>query len=282
MSKVELANVSDGYTHDGCFHADDVIATALLLSLNPNINIHRVSVVDPSVMEDEKNIVYDIGLGRYDHHQAGRRMNEYGYPFSAFGLLWEDFGREFLQKRGFTKIEKAFQKMKEDIVSKVDQGDNFGYQNVVGFRENYAIKQFNAGWYELKENPQRQEEQFHKALQYATLLLDNWARRLFEQVEMPEVEKGIFDEALENSEDGILILEENIPWREYVSEGDYRVRVVINKNPRGGYNVSSADSSVLKITPNRYLSFVHPARFMGVADTLPLAVQAAKCIVKQA
>ena len=73
----------------------------------------------------------------------------------------------------------------------------------------------------------------------------------------------------------ILILEENIPWHDYVTKGDYRVRVVINKNLRGGYNVSSADSSVLKITPNRYLSFVHPARFMGVADTLPLAVQAA-------
>ena len=279
MSKVEIMEIRDGYTHDGYFHADEVIATVFLLSLNPQIIIHRVSEITEDVRVNKRNIIYDIGLGKYDHHQENRRMNEYGYPYSAFGLLWEDYGRDFLKKKGFTKIETAFLRFKENIVSKIDQGDNCGYNNVVGFRENYVIKQFNANWYELKISPKVQEEQFNKALNYATLLFDNWTRKLFEQVEMPEKEKKIFLEAIKNEEEGVMVLGENIPWREYLSEEDDSIKIVISKNLRGGYNVSSVDTTKVKILPNQYLSFVHPANFMGIADTLPLALEAARCIL---
>ena len=53
------------FTHSGKFHADDVFSSALLLYLNPQITITRGN----RVPEDYDGIVFDIGRGRYDHHQ---------------------------------------------------------------------------------------------------------------------------------------------------------------------------------------------------------------------
>ena len=50
---------AQAFTHSGKFHADDVFSSALLLSVNPEITIHRGS----QVPEDFKGIVFDIGRG---------------------------------------------------------------------------------------------------------------------------------------------------------------------------------------------------------------------------
>lgn len=53
------------FTHSGKFHADDVFSYALLLYLNPAITITRGN----KVPKDFDGIVFDIGRGKYDHHQ---------------------------------------------------------------------------------------------------------------------------------------------------------------------------------------------------------------------
>lgn len=63
---------AQAFTHSGKFHADDVFSSALLLSVNPEITIHRGS----QVPEDFKGIVFDIGRGKYDHHQRDSRIRE--------------------------------------------------------------------------------------------------------------------------------------------------------------------------------------------------------------
>lgn len=79
------------FTHGGKFHADDVFSAALLLYLNPEIVIARGN----RVPEDFDGIVFDIGRGRYDHHQKDSRVRENGVPYAAFGLLWEELGFRF-------------------------------------------------------------------------------------------------------------------------------------------------------------------------------------------
>lgn len=80
------------FTHGGKFHADDVFSSALLLYINPEIVISRGN----KVPEDFDGIVFDIGRGRYDHHQKDSRVRENGVPYAAFGLLWEELGKEIL------------------------------------------------------------------------------------------------------------------------------------------------------------------------------------------
>ena len=59
-----------GFTHDGMFHADDVFAAALLRMVFPGIKILRGS----RVPENFEGIVYDIGMGEFDHHQKDARV----------------------------------------------------------------------------------------------------------------------------------------------------------------------------------------------------------------
>ena len=58
------------FTHSGKFHADDVFSYALLLYLNPAITITRGN----KVPKDFDGIVFDIGRGKYDHHQKDSRI----------------------------------------------------------------------------------------------------------------------------------------------------------------------------------------------------------------
>ena len=80
------------FTHGGKFHADDVFSAALLLYLNPEIQITRGN----KVPEDYDGIVFDIGRGEYDHHQIDSRIRDNGVPYAAFGLLWEQLGAGIL------------------------------------------------------------------------------------------------------------------------------------------------------------------------------------------
>lgn len=77
------------YTHAGMFHADDVFATALIKMINPSIKICRVFNVP-----DNAEFAYDIGGGKYDHHQQDAEVRENGVPYASFGLLWRELGKE--------------------------------------------------------------------------------------------------------------------------------------------------------------------------------------------
>ena len=89
LDKIHQQNAT-AFTHSGKFHADDVFSAALLLYLNPEITIIRGN----RVPEDFDGIVFDIGRGRYDHHQKDSRVRENSVPYAAFGLLWEELGRQ--------------------------------------------------------------------------------------------------------------------------------------------------------------------------------------------
>ena len=92
------------FTHSGKFHADDVFSYALLLYLNPAITITRGN----KVPKDFDGIVFDIGRGKYDHHQRDSRIRENGVPYAAFGLLWEELGAEILGEELAAKFDESF------------------------------------------------------------------------------------------------------------------------------------------------------------------------------
>mgnify|MGYP000255421485 CR=1 FL=1 len=106
------------FTHSGKFHADDVFSSALLLYLNPEITILRGN----RVPDDFDGIVFDIGRGKYDHHQKDSRIRENGVPYAAFGLLWEELGPEILGEELAQKFDEAF-------VQPLDNNDNTGEKN---------------------------------------------------------------------------------------------------------------------------------------------------------
>ena len=74
------------FTHGGKFHADDVFSAALLLYLNPEIQISRGN----HVPEAFDGIVFDIGIAAYDYTHKDSRIRENGVPYQASGLLCVD------------------------------------------------------------------------------------------------------------------------------------------------------------------------------------------------
>ena len=126
-------------THSGTYHADDVLSTALLELItgfeavdtskpgyNPEVDSEgKVELLRVNKIEDVKvkliDFVYDIGGGRFDHHQKDKKVRSNGIPYAAFGLLWAEYVEQELELH-----PDMVQLMDEEFVQYIDQTDNFG------------------------------------------------------------------------------------------------------------------------------------------------------------
>ena len=93
MEIERVKNIKVALTHAGKFHADDVFGAAFLKIINPDIKIIRSN----SVPNDFEGIVFDIGMGKFDHHMADNEVRECGIPYAAFGK--SDKKRRYRQGR---------------------------------------------------------------------------------------------------------------------------------------------------------------------------------------
>ena len=205
---------ASAFTHSGKFHADDVFSSALLLYLNPEITITRGN----KVPDDFDGIVFDIGRGRYDHHQKDSRIRENGIPYAAFGLLWEDLGCEILGDELAEKFDEAF-------VQPLDNNDNTGEKNELAS----LIGSFNPSWDENGGT----DEAFFRAVSVAGMILENkFARYLGNERADKRIEE-VLETRYQTGDSRILVLPEFIPCQKRLSETE--VAFVIFPSNRGGY-----------------------------------------------
>ena len=85
-------NEANMITHAGTFHADDVFATAFLIKIIENPIICRINNFNDGIKTDA--IVYDIGGGKFDHHQIdAERRYDNDIKYSSIGynlrLKWQ-------------------------------------------------------------------------------------------------------------------------------------------------------------------------------------------------
>ena len=84
-------------THSGKIHVDDVISTIFISKIVDEVILIRIPNINNKDLTNK--IVYDIGLGEFDHHQKNRNgKRENGIYYSSIGLLWKKFGKEYLEK----------------------------------------------------------------------------------------------------------------------------------------------------------------------------------------
>lgn len=215
------------FTHSGKFHADDVFSSALLLYLNPQITITRGN----RVPEDYDGIVFDIGRGRYDHHQRDSRVRENGVPYAAFGLLWEELGGEIL---GGTLA----QRFDEEFVQPLDNNDNTGEKNELAS----LIGNFNPVWDETEAADGVTEEErdrglsvgFLRAVQVAGMVLENkFARYRADARADEKINQVLAMQETQGGDARILVLPEFVPCQKQLKETD--IAFVIFPSNRGGY-----------------------------------------------
>lgn len=271
------------FTHGGKFHADDVFSAALLLYLNPEIQISRGN----QVPEDFDGIVFDIGRGAYDHHQKDSRIRENGVPYAAFGLLWEALGAEILGEELALSFDETF-------VQPLDNNDNTGEKNELAS----LIGNFNPAW----DAEGGTDEAFFQAVSVAGMILENKfercrgnerADRRVEEI-LAEQERAIKAGEIPAENRQILILPEFVPCQKHLSETE--IAFVIFPSNRGGYCIQPQKreySLNYKCSfPPAWLGleneeleaasgiagavFCHKGGFLMTTKTLEEAVQAAK------
>lgn len=266
-----------GFTHGGKFHADDVFATALLQILRPDIRVTRGFTVP----DDFDGIVYDVGLGMFDHHQVPRETRPNGVPYAAFGLLWKVLGAGLVGENQARLID-------ENFIQPLDQNDNSGEPNSLAD----AIGFFNPAW----DSRQDADACFFEAVAVAKTILE---RQLAAAQAVNRADEKV-QAAYRASQDGIVVLPCYLPWK----NGLYRTDAlfVVYPSQRGGWSAQCVTDRKTKKPKLPFppswagqppeviaaksglsgISFCHASRFLITADTKETALAACHIVLKNA
>ena len=224
--KIDKANC---VTHSGCFHIDDVISTIFISKIMKKVILIRI----PSTTnKDLKNkLVYDIGLGQFDHHQKNRNgRRENGIYYSSIGLLWKEFGTKYLEDLKVKSVNKVFEYMDKELIQYIDAIDNMQIEYLDNKVLPDFIKYCNPQWNEnISEN-----EAFIHALQLADEFWKIYIKHAIAEVEAIDI---IVNEA-ENCDKCYLVFDKDLPYRKAVKylKND-KIKYMVFKSRREGYDV---------------------------------------------
>lgn len=271
-------NYTTGITHAGVFHADDVFSVALIKLLNADVKINRVFKAPEEIPEN--TIVFDIGFGRYDHHQKDAESRDNGIKYASFGLLWRDFGHMLVSDSSITTFDECF-------VQSIDDADNGGKINAMY----QAISSFVPNW---DDEDQNMDVAFFKAVDFAQDILE----REIARVSSIEKANVIVQTALNNSDGEIVILDRFVPWQDVLIPST--AKFVIFPSLRGGYSAQAIPSMLggrdQKVPfPTEWtgepkeklqefvhgMTFCHSGRFMISTDTINAAISACHIALKK-
>lgn len=274
--------IEQGFTHSGQFHSDDVFSTALLRILNPEIQITRGNTVP----EDFEGIVYDIGGGKFDHHQKEKEYRENEMPYAAFGLLWREYGKLLVDEEDALDFDHRF-------IEDLDLSDNTGSSHSLAL----AISDFNPSWDDEETDV---DARFWEAVDLAQKILTH----KIERIKASARARSLVEDAMAKSDGKILILDRFMPWKRSVRETEFLY--AIYPSNRGGYSIQAVpkdekedDQVVLKLpfpeswraaTPAELQKesgvagarFCHASGFLAAAETLESAIALAKTSIKAA
>ena len=266
-------------THSGSFHPDDVFSTVLLSKIYPDVKVIRVSKVDE---EYNDKIVYDIGFGKFDHHQVDAKMRNESIKYSSFGLLWKEYGLKVCDND-----QELWDRIDKKLVMQIDGIDNGNFPTIKADYElldlDKIIDLFNNNWDSKEDN----DKNFYVAVVIAEEIFD----ALLEREKALLKAKKLVKEKCELLEGDILYLDKHMPYIEGIFDNNYqdKIKSVIFPSNRGGYAIKpltiSKDSFELKYTfPEEYLGkrdqelqnitgiktakFVHANGFIASTDTL--------------
>lgn len=264
-----------GFTHGGKFHADDVFSTALLQIVRPDIQVTRGFTVP----EDFDGIVYDVGLGEFDHHQEPREYRPNGVPYAAFGLLWRELGASLVGENQARLID-------ENFIQPLDLNDNTGEQNSLCD----AIGFFNPVW----DADADSDECFFEAVAVARRILD----RQIESARAVNRADEKVRAAYAASENGIVVLPCYLPWKNALYRSD--ALFVVYPSQRGGWSAQCVTDRKTKRSKLPFpaswagqpqsviaqksglegIRFCHASRFLITADTKEQAIEACRQVLR--
>lgn len=296
ITLVKDINEADGITHNGTMHADEVFATAFLSLYFGNFKVARVSEVPKDI--STKTIIYDIGKGKFDHHQTDARIRDNGIKYSSFGLLFEEYGLSYLKKLKLKNTKAIYNYLVKDFIEAIDAIDNGIFPEIKSIYKiktvSDVIKIFNPSY----GSNDKEDEQFIKAVSLAESILTEELKNVIGKVEAGVKVKKI----LNKTKGPILILDEYLPYEETVltSLSGKKILFAIYPSNRGGYGIKTIPISTTDKTSRVYFPkewggltnedlekvtgikgslFCHTNRFLMTASDLDTAIKLAEIAI---
>jgi uncharacterized UPF0160 family protein len=251
-------------THDTTFHADDVMAVALLKYIGYDVHIFRTreqkilqaALTDPEVAVLDVGGSYDPIMFNFDHHQDASLK-------SAAGLIWDHFRNKICEKDAqpfFDAFIQSIDVMDTNRDNIYEQWDALpsGFRNTSGI-----IGGFNRD----VTNSVEQTKQFHVALDFAETIIRN---------ELYNAEKKAKAEVVYQNRvvlpNNIAVLDEHSAiWKE---KGDHLMVVQPHVN---GWQITSKNSAYAQVPESAELLpgfvFRHKSGFMAVVKQKEVAVE---------
>jgi len=141
-------------THSGVFHADDVIAAAIVRRCFPEVEIVRTrdARVLAEAKEDPTALLADVGgeflpeMMAYDHHFKGSPTRPNGRKFSSAGLVWAGLQGELMLPPDVHQYVDARLFAGLDAI---DNGESSPLEEGV-FTLSHATSGFNPSWMNVR------------------------------------------------------------------------------------------------------------------------------------
>jgi len=230
---VDNENDADFITHSGTFHADEVMATIILLNKFGSMKLFRCTKP-----QNNKAFIYDVGFGTFDHHGIDfDDARENGIKYASCGLVWKTFGSDIVSKLNVEDVNSFVQSIDKNLIMDIDRDDNgqtlknepeVKLQNIPNL-----IASFNPAWNDLSSETDR----FLGALVFANTIFNNMISKMISK----EAARKIVEEKIKESNNGILILDNYMPWKDIVlSSTNPKAKDILYTvfpSKRGGYNV---------------------------------------------
>jgi uncharacterized UPF0160 family protein len=286
-------------THHGTFHADEVVAIAVLEEMFGEVEIIRTR--DEKLFEGA-DFVVDVGGGKFDHHTNDKEYRDNKIPYASAGLIWRELGRDLIRMHGVDEdkeVENIYGAIDSSFMQGLDAIDNgVRFQQDIPIPDlSMIIKSFNPNW----NSDEKEEDCFKEALKLAKTVF----RNVFHgQLSVYDAKKNIAEAYRNRKQKEILILEQSCPWQQALLELDKKEEVlfVIFPDTRNGYRIQAVRKQphsfeARKDLPKAWAGldgqklnevigiedaiFCHPARFIAGAKSWESIMKMAEVAVKK-
>lgn len=297
-------------THSGGFHADELLSSVILTRLFPDAALIR-SRDEDWISSGQGRIVYDVGRaydpasGMFDHHQRPAPLRPDGQPYSSFGLIWHQFGRDYLRQLSVPEVDldTVHASFDRGFVLPVDLMDNGALDPSVagplaGLTLPVLLESLKPVWDDPA--PDAEDRAFAAALPLARAFVEAAIARTAGKL---RAEAIVHDAIARAGASQVLELPRSMPYRSVIDKaGAEHLLFVIH--PRGAdwalngirRDANSfaqradlpagwaglTDAALEAASGVSGARFCHNARFIAVADSREAIVQMAKIAVAEA
>lgn len=284
-------------THNGRFHADEVMATAILKEL---FEVELIRTRDKKILS-ELDIVYDVGGGEFDHHDIKKVYREDGIPFAACGLIWYKFGREVIrfkeQELKDEEVESVFNYIDRVLIKGIDALDNgirAGDGEIPVMNISSIISGFNPPWY-IEKN---EDEAFNEVVEIVAPILRNTINNRISVLRARDIVRKSYEK---RTIPEVVVLEVYCPYGESIQDLDVNNEVLFvvyeRKDSFALQTVRGADREDRKKLPESWAGkrdeelavvtgvkdavFCHTGRFIAVAESFEGIMEMARLAIAE-